>query len=79
MNQPQRKYEFPREIIGPDFVIACLGMGSQPQSPPGRGFIRGILDSFTGESHNVRGIDCWRSSAGACRFGAQRGSQPEGG
>ncbi|MDR3363198.1 MAG: hypothetical protein LBO64_10255 [Desulfovibrio sp.] len=41
MNQPQRKYEFPREIIGPDFVIVRPGMGSQPHIAAWTGFYQG--------------------------------------
>jgi predicted hydrocarbon binding protein len=41
------------------------------------GFIKGILDSYTGECYDVREIDCWCSGARTCRFGAQKRSQPE--
>ena len=34
------------------------------------GFIKGILDSFTGKSFTVREIDCWCSGARTCRFKA---------
>lgn len=34
------------------------------------GFIKGILDSFTGKDFSVREIDCWCSGARTCRFRA---------
>ncbi len=34
------------------------------------GFIKGILDSFTGQNFDVREIDCWCSGARTCRFKA---------
>ena len=35
------------------------------------GFIKGILDSFTGKSFTVREIDCWCSGERTCRFEAK--------
>jgi len=34
------------------------------------GFIKGILDSFTGEDFSVKEVDCWCSGARTCRFRA---------
>jgi len=34
------------------------------------GFIKGILDSFTGKDFFVREVDCWCSGARTCRFKA---------
>lgn len=34
------------------------------------GFIKGILDSFTGKDFSVKEIDCWCSGARTCRFKA---------
>ena len=34
------------------------------------GFIKGILDSFTGKNFSVREVDCWCSGARTCRFRA---------
>lgn len=34
------------------------------------GFIKGILDSFTGEDFSVQEVDCWCSGARTCRFKA---------
>ena len=34
------------------------------------GFIKGILDSFTGEAFSVHEVDCWCSGARTCRFRA---------
>lgn len=34
------------------------------------GFIKGILDSFTGNNFTVREVDCWCSGARTCRFKA---------
>ncbi len=34
------------------------------------GFIKGILDSFTGKEFTVEEIDCWCSGARTCRFKA---------
>ncbi|MDR1611664.1 MAG: 4-vinyl reductase [Planctomycetota bacterium] len=34
------------------------------------GFIKGILDSFTGQDFHVREVDCWCSGARTCRFNA---------
>ena len=34
------------------------------------GFIKGILDSFTGKDFTVREVDCWCSGARTCRFRA---------
>ena len=34
------------------------------------GFIKGILDSFTGKDFTVQEIDCWCSGARTCRFKA---------
>lgn len=34
------------------------------------GFIKGILDSFTGKKFSVQEIDCWCSGARTCRFKA---------
>jgi predicted hydrocarbon binding protein len=34
------------------------------------GFIKGILDSFTGKNFSVQEIDCWCSGARTCRFKA---------
>lgn len=34
------------------------------------GFIKGILDSFTGNNFIVREVDCWCSGARTCRFKA---------
>lgn len=34
------------------------------------GFIKGILDSFTGDSYSVQEVDCWCSGARTCRFSA---------
>ncbi|MDR0361979.1 MAG: 4-vinyl reductase [Planctomycetota bacterium] len=35
------------------------------------GFIKGILDSFTGFDFKVNEVDCWCSGARTCRFNAQ--------
>ena len=35
------------------------------------GFIKGILDSFSGKSFEVREIDCWCTGARVCRFKAE--------
>ena len=37
------------------------------------GFIKGILDSFTGDSFLVEEVDCWCSGARTCRFTANLG------
>ena len=34
------------------------------------GFIKGILDSFTGHDFSVNEVDCWCSAARTCRFKA---------
>lgn len=34
------------------------------------GFIKGILDSFSGKSYTVKEVDCWCSGARTCRFSA---------
>lgn len=34
------------------------------------GFIKGILDSFTGDDFSVKEVDCWCSGARTCRFRA---------
>lgn len=34
------------------------------------GFIKGILDSFTGKNFSVKEVDCWCSGARTCRFKA---------
>lgn len=34
------------------------------------GFIKGILDAFTGKDFTVREVDCWCSGARTCRFKA---------
>lgn len=34
------------------------------------GFIKGILDAFTGKNFSVREVDCWCSGARTCRFRA---------
>ena len=34
------------------------------------GFVKGILDSFTGKAFSVHEIDCWCSGARTCRFKA---------
>lgn len=34
------------------------------------GFIKGILDAFTGGDFTVREVDCWSSGARTCRFRA---------
>lgn len=34
------------------------------------GFIKGILDAFTGRNFTVREVDCWCSGARTCRFKA---------
>lgn len=34
------------------------------------GFIKGILDSFTGKNFTVNEVDCWCSGARTCRFRA---------
>ena len=38
------------------------------------GFIKGILDHFTGLDFTVREVDCWCSGARTCRFNANVGS-----
>ncbi len=35
------------------------------------GFIKGILDSFTGEKFVVKEVDCWCAGARTCRFSAK--------
>jgi predicted hydrocarbon binding protein len=35
------------------------------------GFIRGILESFSGKGFDVREIDCWCTGARTCRFEAK--------
>ncbi|MCC8180922.1 MAG: 4-vinyl reductase, partial [Planctomycetes bacterium] len=35
------------------------------------GFIKGILDSYTGMDFSVREIDCWCSGERTCRFEAK--------
>lgn len=35
------------------------------------GFIKGILDSYTGGYYNVKEVDCWCSGARTCRFSAE--------
>lgn len=35
------------------------------------GFIKGILDSFTGKEFSVREVDCWCSGERTCRFRAR--------
>jgi predicted hydrocarbon binding protein len=34
------------------------------------GFIRGVLESFSGEGFDVREIDCWCTGSRTCRFEA---------
>lgn len=34
------------------------------------GFIKGLLDSFTGKNFSVKEVDCWCSGARTCRFRA---------
>jgi predicted hydrocarbon binding protein len=36
------------------------------------GFIRGILETFSGNGFNVREVDCWCTGARTCRFEAKR-------
>jgi Predicted hydrocarbon binding protein (contains V4R domain) len=36
------------------------------------GFIKGILDSFTGSAFNVKEVDCWCTGARTCRFSADK-------
>ena len=36
------------------------------------GFIKGILDAFTGGSYTVKEVDCWSSGARTCRFSAKK-------
>lgn len=36
------------------------------------GFIKGILDAFTGGSYTVKEVDCWCSGARTCRFRAEK-------
>lgn len=35
------------------------------------GFIKGILESFTGKGFDVREVDCWCTGARTCRFEAK--------
>ncbi|MDR0322841.1 MAG: 4-vinyl reductase [Treponema sp.] len=35
------------------------------------GFIKGVLEAFSGKIFNVREIDCWRTNARTCRFEAK--------
>lgn len=35
------------------------------------GFIKGILDSFTGAKYEVKEVDCWCAGARTCRFSAK--------
>lgn len=35
------------------------------------GFIKGILDSFTGKKFSVREVDCWCTGERTCRFSAR--------
>ncbi len=39
------------------------------------GFIKGILDSFTGKNFAVKEVDCWCSNARTCRFRANLDEQ----
>lgn len=34
------------------------------------GFIKGVLDSFSGKNYTVKEVDCWCSGARTCRFTA---------
>ncbi|RKX74953.1 MAG: hypothetical protein DRP87_15715 [Spirochaetes bacterium] len=36
------------------------------------GFFSGILGEFTGETFNVKEVDCWASGDRVCRFKAKR-------
>ncbi|MDL2267922.1 4-vinyl reductase [Desulfovibrio sp. OttesenSCG-928-G15] len=36
------------------------------------GFIKGLLDSFSGEKYRVKEVDCWCTGARSCRFVAER-------
>ena len=36
------------------------------------GFIRGVLESFSGKGFDVKEIDCWCTGARTCRFEAKR-------
>ena len=36
------------------------------------GFIKGILDSYTGGNYDVKEVDCWCSGARTCRFSAEK-------
>jgi predicted hydrocarbon binding protein len=36
------------------------------------GFIRGVLESFSGQGFDVREIDCWCTGARTCRFEARQ-------
>ena len=38
------------------------------------GFIKGVLESFSGKGFNVREIDCWCTGARTCRFEANMAS-----
>lgn len=38
------------------------------------GFIRGVLESFSGKGFDVKEIDCWCTGARTCRFEAKRTS-----
>lgn len=40
------------------------------------GFIKGILDSFTGKNFAVREVDCWCTGARTCRFEAHAVEKP---
>lgn len=42
------------------------------------GFIKGILDSFTGADFSVHEVDCWCSGARTCRFKAVSGENVNG-
>ncbi len=36
------------------------------------GFIKGILEAFSGDSYDVKEVDCWSSGARTCRFDANK-------
>ena len=56
-----------------DEDLDCSGMPdtSEEICVYDEGFIRGILESFSGKEYHVREVDCWCAGSRTCRFRAE--------
>jgi len=59
--------------VGQDLDCSGLPITDETVCHYDEGFIRGILNTYTGKNYDVREVDCWANGDRVCRFHANAG------